>query len=509
MAEDPPRVPGYRLTREIGRGTYGTVWVGRQDATGRAVAVKVLGRVDRRSRSRFAREARILGRLAGHPHVVEVIGFGHLRRGRRWLAMEHLPGTLADEIGRATPQRVTEVGIQLAGALAATHQIGLLHRDVKPHNVLVDAGGPVKLADFGIALAGEAGRLPGGAEDSALGALDFAAPEVRSGRTPSSHHSDQYGLCATLAALLVRRVPEAGTRSAGGPGPADPASGLATADAPRDLIEVIGIGLRPDPGERHPSIDALALGLRQVQDAHGWGPTPYRAGLAEPSPPVAPTTAAASDRAQGRLVAAATEPSPMGFGDGDRRPSWWRRLARLGGGRRPADVLLPWETSAPARRRGGPYRVALAAALPVVILGTVVYQVAGRGDDDAGGTATPGDSLPDAQQVIAVSPPPVGVLSDVSGLEGEDCMHQAPALGPVTLTLRDRTTVSSLRLILVSAVPEGTTIDVKLGDAPVETVVLAPAVNYEPQSVRVGPVETETVTFVHDVLTICHVIVNG
>ena len=148
----------YTADREIGRGGMGAVWLGTDQVLGRQVALKRLGQapgVGTPDLERAEREARLAARL-NHPHVVAV--FDLVQEGpEHWLVMEYVEGrTLADMIrqdGALTPDEAAPLLRQAADALAAAHESGIVHRDVKPSNILVTAEGQVKLSDFGIARA--------------------------------------------------------------------------------------------------------------------------------------------------------------------------------------------------------------------------------------------------------------------------------------------------------------------------------------------------------------------
>src|SRR3954468_9501549 len=135
-----PEIAGYRDFRLIGAGRFSKVYTARQDAFARTVAVKIITvDLDEASRRRFARERALTGQLDGHPHIVRVYDTGETSTGQPYLAMEHHElGSLADRVRREGPLPLADVlryGVQLAGALDAAHQRGIVHRDVKPQNV--------------------------------------------------------------------------------------------------------------------------------------------------------------------------------------------------------------------------------------------------------------------------------------------------------------------------------------------------------------------------------------
>jgi len=214
---EPPHIPGLTDWRPLARGGFAVIWEARQQTLDRLVAVKVdQRRLDVESeRLRFLREAGAAGRMSGHPGIVTVHDAGILADDRPYLVMELCPGgsltKYLDSETRPSQQRVRAIGVRIADALAATHARGVLHRDVKPANILIDAYDQVGLADFGLAaLPG-----PGLASDETFQALTpaYTAPEILR-RQPPTQYGDVYSLAATLYALLSGRAPrwpESGT----------------------------------------------------------------------------------------------------------------------------------------------------------------------------------------------------------------------------------------------------------------------------------------------------------
>ncbi len=182
----------YRLERVLGRGGMGTVYAAHDDVLGRDVAVKVLDltSADTTAMARFAFEARTLASLQ-HPHIVAVHDFG-TDASTAWLVMPLLPGpdlqTLVNERGPLPLDAVTRYGGQAATALAAAHRAGIVHRDVKPANLMLTADGSVVLLDLGIARLADAtatgGQGPLTSTGLILGSVPYLAPEVISGAPP-------------------------------------------------------------------------------------------------------------------------------------------------------------------------------------------------------------------------------------------------------------------------------------------------------------------------------------
>ena len=199
----------YSLDREIGRGGMGSVWLGRDEVLGRPVAIKRVGAMLGGSSAdlvRAEREARIAARV-NHPHVVAVFDLVH-EDDQKWLVMEYVEGTtLAEKIqaeGRLTPAQAAPLLAQCAEALSAAHEAGVVHRDVKPSNILVTPEGQVKLSDFGIARAEADASLT--ATGLVTGSPAYIAPEVASGRMATGA-SDVWSLGATAFHALTGRPP--------------------------------------------------------------------------------------------------------------------------------------------------------------------------------------------------------------------------------------------------------------------------------------------------------------
>src|SRR6478609_643167 len=147
---------GFEDAQEIGSGGFGVVYRCTQAALDRTVAVKVLTvDLDEENQARFLRDQRAAGRLTGHPNIVNVLHAGVTDNGRPFIVMPYYPQDSLDaQIRRRGPLPLDEalrLGVKVAGALETAHQLGILHRDVKPGNILFTDYGEPALADFGIA----------------------------------------------------------------------------------------------------------------------------------------------------------------------------------------------------------------------------------------------------------------------------------------------------------------------------------------------------------------------
>ena len=167
----------YRLERPLGHGGMATVYLAHDEELHRPVAIKLLAERlagDADFRTRFLREARLAARLS-HPNIVTVYDAGEAEDGRPYIVMEYVPGTTFAELGQIAPGEAVELAIQASRGLAHAHTAGLVHRDVKPQNLLLREDGTVKVADFGIARAAETTALT--QVGTVLGTAAYLSPE--------------------------------------------------------------------------------------------------------------------------------------------------------------------------------------------------------------------------------------------------------------------------------------------------------------------------------------------
>jgi DNA-binding NarL/FixJ family response regulator len=197
-------VAGFDDACEVGVGGFGAVYRCWQRSLERTVAIKVLTtELDAENLERFLREQRAMGKLGGHPNVVNVFEVGATGSGRPFIVMPfHSQGSLNARINRTGPlswEEALHIGVKIAGALETAHRFGILHRDVKPANILLTAYGEPQLTDFGIA------RTTGGFQ-TATGVLTaspaYTAPELFEGQPPTPS-CDVYSLGATLFCALT------------------------------------------------------------------------------------------------------------------------------------------------------------------------------------------------------------------------------------------------------------------------------------------------------------------
>ncbi|MCK6552560.1 serine/threonine protein kinase, partial [Myxococcota bacterium] len=204
----PTSVAGYRVDGVLGQGSTGIVLRVHDEALDRPMALKLLAEgLDDDARARFLVEARAAGRII-HPNVVQVYAVGTFE-GRAFITQELVDGwplsALLDARGALSPAAVIDLGIQAARGLGRAAEVGVVHRDVKPQNLLVTEAGLVKLADFGVA---KIVHAPTGLTDTGttLGTPHYMSPEQGLGQDVDAR-SDQYALGATLYHLITGRAP--------------------------------------------------------------------------------------------------------------------------------------------------------------------------------------------------------------------------------------------------------------------------------------------------------------
>src|SRR5437870_5825162 len=201
----------YEIKQQVARGGMAEVFLARDLLLDRPVALKVLFpefAADRSFVERVRREARAAANL-NHPNIVSVYDWGE-EDGTYFIVMEYVKGRSLRQLirteGPLHPQRVAEIGAEIASALAFAHQNGVIHRDVKPGNVVISPSGQVKVTDFGIA------RAAGNAQEAltqtgaVMGTATYFSPEQAQGR-PIDPRSDVYALGIVLYEMLVGRPP--------------------------------------------------------------------------------------------------------------------------------------------------------------------------------------------------------------------------------------------------------------------------------------------------------------
>lgn len=286
-------IPGCDPVSVLGRGGFGTVYKCYEAAHARYVAVKVL-RVDGLDdgvRQRFERECRALGSLSGHPHIVPIHSSGMSRTDLPYIVMDYISGgSAADRLaarGSLGWRRAVEVGVKLAGALQTAHTVGIVHRDVKPQNVLMSEYEEPKLGDFGIS------SLPNGFQTASgviTATVAHASPEVLQGHKASAA-SDQYSLASTIFTLMMGHAPFVQgedeelsaliTRVLTSRPPS-----LASSGVPQSIASVVERGLEKSLDDRFSTVEELGRALQAAEVEEGYTATAmavgHRAGPSQP-----------------------------------------------------------------------------------------------------------------------------------------------------------------------------------------------------------------------------------
>nr|MBA3311353.1 serine/threonine protein kinase [Nocardioidaceae bacterium] len=374
----------YRVIRAVGRGGMGTVWLCRDEVLGRDVAVKQIGALPGESAentARAMREARSAAAL-NHKNAVSIFDVVD-HDGKPWLVMEYVPSRTLTEVlnedGPLSPDRAARMGAQLAAALASAHGLGIIHRDVKPGNVLVGEGGLAKISDFGIARADYDDQLT--QTGMMTGTPAYFSPELARGGDPS-RAADVWALGATLFTAVEGRPPYESQSN-----PLAMLSKIASEPVPRPtragaLAPIITGMLDPDPANRWTMSKSLGA-LRGVADRG-------RAG-----------TAVAADDDQTAVTERVPPYGEQGAGRDRTTPVPI-----------PAAATPPSDPAAAGRyeedtRRGWPFPTVLAAALGLLLLlglgGLVLYNTAG---DDPSSTAQNGGGSPSPQTTGPVTTGP-------------------------------------------------------------------------------------------------------
>jgi serine/threonine protein kinase len=294
----------YRLEGLLGRGGMGEVYRAFDQRRGRIVALKILPSElahDEDFRARFRRESDSAARLQD-PHVVPIHDFGEID-GRLYIDMRLVDGVGLDQLiasGAMEPRHAVALIGQIAEALTDAHAKGVLHRDVKPSNILVTSSDFAYLVDFGIARALDEHRTAVTRSGATIGTLAYMAPERFDGGPPD-HRSDIYSLTCTLAECLTGRRPFDATSlpsimkahlTADPPRPS-----LQRGDVPRALDEVIARGMAKDAATRYPTARDLAAAAQyalQQWDAPPGPPSRSPLRRRRPSLPHHTTVAACS-----------------------------------------------------------------------------------------------------------------------------------------------------------------------------------------------------------------------
>jgi serine/threonine protein kinase len=299
----PPELAGFDFEKHIGEGGFADVFLYRQHRPSRPVAVKVLveAAMSESSIALFNAEADVMAQLAGHQSIVPIFAADIAPDGRPYLVMQYCPGPHRAHHYRKSPLSVAEaldMMVKVAGAVESAHRADILHRDIKPPNILTSAQGEPMLTDFGIAGAmGESTTWSGGMS------VPWAPPEAFGSRPPADVRSDVFSLAATTYSLLAGRSPFEI------PGAANDHAVLMTRierqaparltrpDVSEELNDLLVGALAKRLEDRPPSAIAFADALQTIQERSHTRPTPVDVLDAHPSADVM----ASADRTRTRI----------------------------------------------------------------------------------------------------------------------------------------------------------------------------------------------------------------
>ena len=320
----------YRIIRKLGTGGMANVYLAEDEVLGRRVAIKILD--DRHAGDdqfveRFRREAKNAAGLS-HPNIVSIYDRGEAE-GTYYIAMEYLDGRSLKELivarGPAPIHLAIDYARQILAAIRFAHRHGIVHRDIKPHNVLVDGEGRLKVTDFGIARAGTSQMTEAG---SIIGTAQYLSPEQAKG-APVDETSDLYSVGVVLYELLTGVVPFSGDTPVEiamkhlSRVPEPPSS--KRADVPRDLDLIVMRALAKEQSERYHSADEMDADLKRVAKGVAISPATEEAATAIISrPPPAPTaiTEVPAGTRERESMPYAPPPAYYDYEDRRRRAIW-------------------------------------------------------------------------------------------------------------------------------------------------------------------------------------------
>ena len=275
-----PTISGFTYLRPLGTGGFSDVFLYRQEMPHRDVAVKVLLRdvVDDDVLRMFATEADVLAALSAHPHILTIHQASVSADGRPFLVMEYCVGSYASRYrsGELSTFEVLDVGARIGSAVATAHAAGMLHRDVKPANVLVTPYGQPVLSDFGVA--GSIAAMDG--DEAVAMSVPWSSPEIVDATSSGSVAADVWGLGATIYALLAGHSPF--ERPGAGQNSVEKLKArirkarytpIGRADVPPALEAVLQRAMAPAPADRYQSVTQLVTDLQHVQSLLGVAPS--------------------------------------------------------------------------------------------------------------------------------------------------------------------------------------------------------------------------------------------
>ena len=317
----------YRIVRKLGTGGMANVYLAEDEVLGRRVAIKILN--DRHAGDdqfveRFRREAKNAASLS-HPNIVSIYDRGEAE-GTYYIAMEYLDGRSLKELivarGPAPVNVAIDYARQILAALRFAHRHGIVHRDIKPHNIVVGPDGRLKVTDFGIARSGTSQMTEAG---SIIGTAQYLSPEQAKG-APVDQTSDLYAVGVVLYELLTGVVPFTGDTPVEiamkhlSTTPEPPSA--KRAEIPRELDYVVMRALAKDPSERYQTADEMDADLARVARGAGVSPATEEAATAIIArPPPSAVTAITPPRSP-EPVPYAPPPAYYDYDEARRRSIW-------------------------------------------------------------------------------------------------------------------------------------------------------------------------------------------
>ncbi len=423
---DTGEIPGYRLFEPVGRGGFSVVRRAYQEGLDRQVAVKILNvdYIDSKARKRFEREVRTTAKLTGHPNVVTVLDAGVTRSHRPFIVMDFFErGSLQNQLDSTGPlsaAEVTRIGVKICGALEAAHDLGIVHRDIKPQNVLMSRFSEPALADFGVAH-----LLSGAARTSGTEALTphHAAPEIldSAGAGPAA---DIYSLGSTLYQLLAG-VPAFRQDSDGIAALLlrilnDPPPPLARADVPPHLADAIARAMAKRAADRFTTAAEFAAALlapdqapQQVQPYAPW-PVPHLAARSAPHP-AQPPPAQPPPAQQMARESAGTITRPPASPQRNTGPYTDAGETMLRPERQPAGPQSAPRRKRPWWRHGGLIVAALGTATVAAVAATVLRPAHGAGRPAPRGRGASPSAIRSADPAVLAAARPAGLSAVAEG----------------------------------------------------------------------------------------------
>ncbi|MCH5286337.1 MAG: Stk1 family PASTA domain-containing Ser/Thr kinase [Christensenellaceae bacterium] len=483
----------YRLVEQIGMGGMAIVYRAIDQRTGHSVAVKVLKpefNKDAEFVSRFQREAEAASKMTHH-NIVNLLDVG-MDGENRYLIMEYVQGKTLKEVirekGKLSPSVAAQITIRILSALQHAHQNGIIHRDIKPQNILVHADGHIKVADFGIARMANSSTLTRG--DSVMGSVHYFSPEQASGQN-TDVTSDIYSVGVTLYEMLTGRVPFDGDNQVAIAmqhlhAYPEPIENLAP-DVPPAIIHVCAMAMEKNPRYRYQSAREMATELRMALEGRTDEMQPRLAAV-ETTPPsgARQATGPQSPAESGGVYTRRRRPS----GQRTRhRARWWLMTAvvavvigygifvgsmaiyeRVVNSAPVADCVgMDLATAERSLNRLGLQAQVLEVNHPTISTGTVIMQ-----SPEDGVTLRKGDAV-----VLTVSKGPAQqTMPKVMGMSLQDGITAASAYG-LTLTVVERVVSPTVQAdFIITQVPEAGTL-CSAGD--IVQVTVSGGVAYVPQ----------------------------